>query len=166
MKTTNKQKIADNRDFWDIKKAGERLLWRFDLDKPFTPNADDKLALKSVLSWVNKQSSGVLERHNIYAKLYIMQLVGDIRRNGTTVFNEAVFSELSHKLSKPLELYYITFYQDLVSNQLNRLSTDSFTQKEGEDIVMDYKRFKEAFPLDLVKSKLNERMIATLHRRS
>ncbi|QOD60628.1 hypothetical protein H9I45_15010 [Polaribacter haliotis] len=167
----NKKKIQGNNDFWDIKKAGNRLLWRFSEDKNgkmqnFTPNDADKLALKSVLSFINKQTSGIIERHNVYAKLYIMQLVGDIRRHGTTVFNDSVFAELSHKLSKPLELYYTTFYEDLASNQLNRLAEGTFTTKEGEAIVMDYQRFKDTFPLDLVKSKINDRMIATLHRRS
>lgn len=162
----NQQQIEENNKLWDVKRAGERLLWRFSLDKPFKPNADDKLALKSVLAWINKQSSGVLERHNCFAKLYLLQLVGLIRENKTTVFNDVVFSELSHQLSKPLDLFYKAFYEDLASNQLNRLTKDNITTKEGEAVIMDYKRFKETFPLETVVSKLNEQMIATLHRRS
>lgn len=171
MKRTNQQKIDDNNNFWDIKKAGNRLLWRFSEDKngkmqSFSPNEEDVMALKSVLYWVNRQSSGLLDKHNLYAKLFILQLVGDIREKKTTVFNDFLFERLSCQLAKPLELYYTTFYEDLVSNQLNRLTTGVFTQKDGEAVVMDCKRFKETFPLELIKEKLNERMLATLHRRS
>ena len=162
----NQKKIEDNAKFWDVKRAGERLQWRFGLDKPFAPNDDDKLALKSVLAWINRQSSGVIEKNNLFAKLYLLQLIGDIRENKTTVFNEFLFSQLSNQLSKPIELFYKAFYEDLASNQLNRLTADDFKDEEGKSVLMDYKRFKETFPIELVVDKLNEQMIATLHRRA
>lgn len=162
----NQKKIEDNSKFWDVKRAGERLLWRFGLDKPFLPNEDDKLALKSVLAWINRQSSGVIENNPLFAKLFLLQLIGDIRQNETTVFNDFVFQQLSNQLSKPLELFYKAFYEDLASNQLNRLTKENFKDADGKAVVMDYKRFKETFPLEYVVSKLNEQMIATLHRRS
>ena len=71
----NQKKIEDNNKFWDVKRAGERLLWRFGLDKPFLPNEDDKLALKSVLAWINRQSSGVIENNPLFAKLFLLQLI-------------------------------------------------------------------------------------------
>ena len=167
----NKKKIVNNNAFWDVKKSGERLLWRFQQDeagkfKSFTPNEKDYLALKSVLAWVNSQSSGILENSPMLAKLYLLQLVGYIRKNKTTVFNDFVFTEISNQLSKPLELFYTAFYEDLALNQLNRLDESNFKTKEGDNVVLDYHRFKETFPLDYVVSKLNERMIATLYRRS
>lgn len=162
----NQKKIEDNNKFWDVKRAGERLIWRFGLDKPFLPNEDDKLALKSVLAWINRQSSGIIENNPLFAKLFLLQLIGDIRQNETTVFNDFVFQQLSNQLSKPLELFYKAFYEDLASNQLNRLTKENFKDSDGKAVVMDYKRFKETFPLEYVVSKLNEQMIATLHRRS
>jgi len=171
MKTANQQKIEDNANHWDVEKSGKRLLWRFSQDekgnfKNFTPNENDYNALKSVLSWINRQSSGIIDNSPLYAKLYILQLVGEIRENKTTVFNDLVFDKISNQLSKPLELFYSTFYEDLCSNQLNRLTTENFTDVDGKAVLMDEKRFRETFPLSLVVSKMNERMIATLHRRS
>lgn len=162
----NQQKIDDNHKFWDVKKAGERLLWRFNADKSFMPNDNDKLALKSVLAWINRQSSGIIENNELFAKLYIMHLIGDIRANKTTVFNDFIFRELSNQLSKPLILFYKAFYEDLAANQLTRLTPENVKTKEGDNVILDYKRFKETFPLEYVIQKLDEMMITTLHRRS
>lgn len=162
----NQQKIIENDKFWDVKRAGERLLWRFGLDKPFKPNEDDKIALKSVLAWINRQSSGVIEKSPLFAKLYLLQMIGIIRENKTTVFNEAVFQELSNQLSKPLTLFYRAFYDDIVANQLNRLSEDSFKIEQFEDVVSNQELFKKTFTPDYVVKKLNEMMISTLHKRS
>jgi hypothetical protein len=171
MLVDNKQKIADNQQFWDVKKAGERLLWRFGQDdkgnfKNFTPNDQDFIALKSVLAWMNRQSSGIIENSPLFAKLYILQLVGEIRENKTTVFNDHVFAKISNQLAKPLELFYTTFYDDLVANQFTRLTPENFKTKEGDAVLMDVIRFKETFPIENIVSELNDRMIKTLHRRS
>lgn len=168
---TNQKKIEDNATFWDVEKAGKRLLWRFQKDengnyKNFKINADDELALKSVLAWVNRQSSGVFDKQTLFAKLYLLQLIGSIRENKTTVFNEFVFVELSNQLSKPIELFYKAFYEDLCSNQLNRLSKANITDAEGKQVIVDYKRFREAFSLEYVTGKLKDQMLKTLHRRS
>ena len=100
------------------------------------------------------------------AKLYIMELVGQIRENETTIFNDVLFKELSNQLGKPLDLFYKAFYEDLCSNQLNKLAKGTFTDKEGNEIVMDYKRFKETFSLQYVTNKIDEMINLTLHKRS
>ena len=171
MYVDNKQKIAGEHQFWDIKKSGERLLWRFAQDekgnfKNFTPNHNDFIALKSVLAWINRQSSGIVARSPVTAKLYLMYLIGEIRYHETTVFNEFIFHDLSRKLAMPLNLYYRTFYDDLCSNQLNRLTKENFSDKEGNAVIVDYLKFKEDFPLEDIVEGLNERMISILHRRS
>jgi len=167
---TNKEKINQNNEFWDVKKSGQRLLWRMSPnDKgehtPFKPNNSDFNALKSILGAINRSQEETLSNNQLFAKLYIMQLVGDIRENGTTVFNEFIFERLSNQLSKPLDLFYKAFHEDLCSNQLNRI-TETTTDKEGKEVVDDYKRFKESFSLELVTSKLDEHIVATLNRRS
>ena len=134
--------------------------------KTFEVEEKDFNALKSLLGYINRVESKTIYNNQLFAKLYIMELVGQIRENETTIFNDLLFTQISNQLSKPLELFYLAFYQDLCSNQLNRLTKGSFTDKEGNDIIMDYNRFKETFSLEYVTNKLNEMMNSTLHRRS
>lgn len=167
----NEEKIKQSKDYWDVKRSGKRLLWRLSSDKngnfrTFEPNEDDFNALKSVLGCLNRYESKVIYNNQLFAKLYIMELVGQIRENETTIFNDFIFKQISSQLSKPLDLFYKAFYEDLCSNQLNKLTKVNFTDKEGNDIIMDYKRFKETFPLEYVTSKLDEMINITLHKRS
>ena len=167
---TNKEKINQNNEFWDVKKSGQRLLWRMSPEsngecKSFKPNESDFNALKSILGAINRSQEETISNNQLFAKLYIMQLVGDIRENQTTVFNEFIFERLSNQLSKPLDLFYKAFYEDLCSNQLNRI-TETTTDKEGQEVIVDYNRFKESFSLDFVTGKLDEHINANLNRRS
>ena len=73
---------------------------------------------------------------------------------------------MSNQLGKPLDLYYKAFYDDLCANQLNRLTEKNFDTKEADDIIKDRIRFEETFPLEYVTKKVNEKINATLHRRS
>ena len=159
----HKNKITDAKKFWDVKRAGERLLWRFGLDKPFKPNADDELALRSVLSWVNRASSDAVSNNQLFAKLYIYQLNQAIRYHQTTVFEELVQLELSKVLDTPLHLFYDAFIADLYGNQLNRISEVS-SQKEKLDVVKYAQRFKETYSKDFVTSKLDEMIVNALNR--
>ncbi len=167
----NKEKINYSREYWNVKNSGKRLLYKLSPMKngkyrTFEVEEKDFNALKSLLGYINRVESKTIYNNQIMAKLYIMELVGRIRENETTIFNELLFKELSHQLSKPLDLFYKAFYEDLCSNQLNKLTKGTFTDKEGNDILMDYKRFKETFSLEYVTSKIDEMINLTLHRRS
>ena len=168
---TNEDKIKYSKEYWDVKNSGKLLLWWLSPDKEgnfknFKVTEKHFNALKSILGYINRVENKSIYNNQLFAKLYIMEMVGRIRENETTVFNENIFSDLSYQLSKPLELYYKAFYQDLCSNQLNRLTKVEFLDKEGKEIIMDYKRFKETFTLEIITSKLDEMINQTLHRRS
>lgn len=168
---SNEEKIKYSRQFWDVKNSGKRLLYKLSpmpngKYRTFEPNEDDFNALKSLLGYVNRQNSENIKNNQLFAKLYIMELVHEIRRNETTVFNDRIFHQISNKLAMPLGLFYKTFYEDLCSNQLNRLTKGTFTDKEGNDIVMDYKRFKETFSLQHVVDNIDEQINKALHRYS
>lgn len=159
---TNQQKIEDNKAFWDIKKAGERLLWRFNAGKSFIPNDNDKMALKSVLGWVNRQASDNVENNQLFAKLYIYFLTQGLRYYETTVFDNAIQKELSALLDKPLALFYKAFIQDLYGNQLNKLQLKKI--EDYSNVISDAEKFKETFNEDYVINKLNEMISEALNR--
>jgi len=168
---TNKEKINQNNEFWDVKKSGQRLLWRMSPEsngecKSFKPNESDFNALKSILGAINRSQEETISNNQLFAKLYIMQLVGDIRDKQTTVFNEFLFERLSNQLSKPLDLFYKAFYEDLCSNQLNRITEGNIEDVDAQEFVLDYYRFKETFSLEFVTGKLDEHINANLNRRS
>ena len=167
----NEEKIKYSKEYWDVKNAGKRLLYKLSPMKngkyrTIEVDESDFNALKSLLGYINRVESKSIYNNELYAKLYIMDLVGRIRESKTTVFNDFVFKELSNQLSKPLELFYSAFYADLCANQLNRLTEKNFDTKEADEIIKDRIRFEETFSLDYVKTKLSEKMNETLHHRS
>ena len=166
----NQDKINKSHDYWNVKKAGNHLLFKLSpyngKFKTINVTEDDFNALKSVLGYVNRVESGLVNNNQLFAKLFLMELVGQIRENGTTVFNQMVFQNVSNQLAKPLDLFYKAFYEDLCSNQLLRLSEDAFKDEKGMEVVLDYKRFKETYSLQFVTEKLDEMMNHLLHKRS
>jgi hypothetical protein len=167
----NDDKIKYSKEYWDVKNSGKRLLYKLSPMKngkyrTLEVEEKDFNALKSLLGYINRVESKTILNNQVMAKLYIMELVGQIRENETTIFNDFLFKELSNQLGKPLNLFYKAFYEDLCSNQLNRLAKENFTDKEGKEIVMDYKRFKETFSLQYVTNKIDEMINLTLHKRS
>ena len=167
----NEQKIKYSKEYWDVKNAGKRLLYKLSPMKngkyrTIEVDESDFNALKSLLGYINRVESKSIYNNELYAKLYIMDLVGRIRESKTTVFNDFVFKELSNQLSKPLELFFTAFYSDLCSNQLGRLNEDTFKDRLGDNIILDYEQFKEEFTYEYVKGKLIEKMNETLHHQS
>lgn len=167
----NEDKINYSKQYWDVKNSGKRLLYKLSPmknGKYRTIDVDEKdfNALKSLLGYINRVESKTIYNNQLLAKLYIMELVGQIREKETTVFNRSVFERISNQLSKPLDLFYKAFYEDLSSNQLNKLTKGTFTDEEGKEIIVDYKRFKETFSLEYVTKKIDEMINITLHRRS
>ena len=168
---SNNDKINYSKEYWDVKNSGKRLLYKLSPMKngkyrTIEVEEKDFNALKSLLGYINRVESKMVYNNQIAAKLYIMELVGQIREKETTIFNQSVFERISNQLSKPLDLFYKAFYDDLCSNQLNKLTKGTFTDKEGNDIVMDYKRFKETFSQEYVTKKIDEMFNLTLHKRS
>ena len=168
---SNDEKISYSKEYWDVKNSGKRLLYKLSPmknGKHRTIEVEDKdfKALKSLLGYINRVENKTIYNNELFAKLYIMELVGQIREKQTTVFNRSIFERISNQLSKPLDSFYTAFYKDLCSNQLNRLLKENITDKEGNEVVMDYKRFTETFSQEYVTSKLDEMMNLTLHKRS
>ena len=169
--TENEKKIKYSQEYWDVKNSGTRLFHKLSpredgTFKPFEPTQSDFNALKSILGYINRVENKTILNNSLFAKLYIMHLTQEIRRNETTVFNQTMFKSLSSKLALPLEMYYKIFYDDLCNNQFNRLTKSDFTDKDGNEVVMNYERFKETFPIEYVTDKLIKAMNLTLHRRS
>ena len=147
----NEEKIKYSKEYWNVKNAGKRLLYKLSPMKngnyrTIEVDESDFNALKSLLGYINRVESKTIYNNELFAKLYIMELVGQIRESETTVFNDFLFKN--------------------ISNQLNRLTENNFDTKEADEIIKDRIRFEETFSLDYVKTKLNEMMNATLHRRS
>ena len=164
------KKIKESQDYWNVKKAGNHLLFKLSpykgKFKNFKTTEEDLNALKSLLGYINRAESGIINNNQIMAKLFIMHLTWEIRESKTTMFDRVLKSEISNQLSKPLALFYKTFHQDLCANQLNRLNDEDFKIYEFEDVIKNKQRFEETFTLEFVTGKLNEMMSNILHRRS
>lgn len=165
--TTNQQRIELEKKFWDVKKAGERLLWRFQKTngnyKAFTPNESDEIALKSVLSWINRNATENVNNNKLFAKLYIYFLTQEIRYNSATVFDSQLQKNINAKLAIELPLFYKAFISDLYGSQYARL-TKGQTLQESNEVINDILKFKETFNEDYCIGKLNEMISEALNR--
>lgn len=147
----------------NLKKATNRIAWRFTNGKSFKPNDEDIESINCLLNWINNQKKQSLNQNQLFAKLYIHFLTQFIRYHETTVFNNAVQQELSNLLNYPLDLFYQAFTKDLQENQWNKLLTDK-TEKEKQETLKNYKQFKATFTKSVVESKLNEMITEALNR--
>ena len=156
----NLKKLADNKTFWNVQKAGEKLLWRLSPQKngeykAFKPNDSDFNALKSILGMINRIEKNNVANNRLFAKLYINFLTQEIRYHETTVFNEDIFTIVNSKLNYSLDSYYAAFVNDLQGNQWNRILKDKTVEEQLETVKM-YEQFKQTFSYGFCVPKLNE----------
>ena len=156
----SKKKLATEKEFWNVKKAGDKLLWRLSPDKNgeykhFKPNANDFNALKSVLGMINRIEKNNVSNNKLFAKLFINFLTQEIRFHGSTIFDSNILLNVSNKLSYPLDAYYTAFVKDLQENQWNKLLKDK-TKEEQLETVKLYNEFKETYSFEYVSSQLNK----------
>ena len=133
-----------------LEKGVNRLRWRFSSNTSFKPNQNDIEALNSVLGWIGSQKKINVLNQDLFAKLYIYELIRFLRQYDTTIFNDIVQKELSQVLDKPLSHFYDTFYEDLVHNQLSKIELKKGLSDED---------FKVKFTKEKVKAKL-EHMVS------
>jgi hypothetical protein len=154
----NAKKIQDNKDFWNVKKAGQRLQWRIQPNdkgeyKTFKVNEDDSKALNSLLGMINRIQNLDTSNQVLFEKLYIRFLTQEIRDHGTTIFDNNLLTEISSILAYPLEAFYTAFYNDLHDNQLNRLLTNK-TDQDDIDTIKLHQEFEEKYTFDFVVNKI------------
>lgn len=154
------KKLVSQKEFWNVKKAGEKLLWRLSPDKTgeykaFKPNENDFNALKSILGMINRIEKNNVSNNELFAKLYVNFLTQEIRYHGTTVFDKRIFAIVGNKLNYSLESYYSTFLNDLQGNQWNKILEDKTLEEQLETLKM-FNQFKETYCFDYVASKLDE----------
>jgi hypothetical protein len=156
--TNNDKKIQDNKDFWNVKKAGQRLQWRMQPNEKgeyntFKVNEDDFKALNSILGMCNRIQNLDTSNNVLFEKLLIRFIVQEIRHHGTTIFDSNLLREVKTILSYPLAAFYTAFMNDLHFNQLNRLSTDK-TEEEKQLTIKKFQEAKEKYNFDYIVKKM------------
>ena len=167
MRVDFKKQQEEKRQFWDVKRSGEHLLWLLGPSKEGSfkkvqVTAKDFNALKSVLGFINRQSSGNVKNNQLFAKLYIHFLTQGIRYHQTAVFDAEMQKELHKLLNYPLPLFYKAFVKDLHDNQLNRLL--QVKDDQLKEVVIDAQRFKETYNEDFVSAQLDEWVNEAINR--
>ena len=128
----------------NLKKAASRFQFRFSKDnkgefRNFKPNSEDVQALNCIFTEINKRDENTIAKNNLFAKLLVYQYTQNIRHYETTVLSDLNFAlkDIHKILSYDLEAIYKGFYNDLHSNQLNRLvhngnTNDNIDKKVAE----------------------------------
>ena len=113
-------------DDYNIKKAGEKLIWRLKPDdkgnyKAFKPNKNDFEALKVVLGHITSSLEKERLDNGLFAKLYIYTFCDFIRKFESDVLESEIKVQLDRLLSAPIETFYEAFNNDLNTIQLDRM---------------------------------------------
>ena len=116
-----------------LKKALDRLAWRFTSGNSFTPNVNDIEAFNNVIEWVNNQKSETINNNQLFAKLFIYFFNQKIKETRTTVFDDEAQKELSKILNTPLNLFYEAFKVSLQENM-----REYIYEKNGIDVKHPY----------------------------
>ena len=130
----------------NLKKAVSRFQFRFNKDEKgefrnFKPVKEDVDAINCILSELNKRDENTIAKNNLFAKLLVYQYTQNIRHYETTVLTDLNLAQKDlHKiLSYPLDSIYKGFYNDLHSNQLNKLvhnsNVNDLIDKKVSDII-------------------------------
>lgn len=153
---------------YDLKKSVERFQWRFQKDangnfKNFKPTEIDVQAINNIFEWINNQKKVSLNNNILFAKLFIYELIQEIRVNNTTVLDEYPQMKLTKVLRTPLPLFYKAFYEDIKFNQIKKLS-ELNTDIENDNILQDHKLLLETFTLKVVSDKLADLITEALNK--
>lgn len=147
-----------------LKKAINRMSWRFVGEKPFTPNENDIKAVNDIITWINNQKSESIKNNKLFAKLYVFYLDEHIKRLETTVLDDAPQKALSRLLSTDINAFYTSFHNNLHQNKFNQFlifdkkDLNKISDKELKKI------FKEEYNFDFVVKELNEMITEALNR--
>jgi len=137
------------------KEAISRLLYT--IGKGNKPNETDKLALNSIIQYINKFESETIQDNGLFAKLYTLILSDFLSHYGNIEFSN---SKLNEELSRP-----INYHIKILQMKLQTFELDSFFKSKGivdpfiickpiSEAIEKYEKNKELFPLINIKEML------------
>ena len=155
-----------NKNNYDVKKAGGRLLWRLSPDEKgnissFKPNENDLQALKVVLGWITSMKKETLLNQRLFAKLYIYNFTEHMRKYESTVLEKEVQKDLSRILAMPLNVFYDAFYKDLSTRQFEEIIKDTLNIG-GKELIKD--DLKGIYDEDFVNKTLEHQITEAINR--
>lgn len=148
---------------YDLKKAAEHLLWRFNSEKGIYISNKDKSCLNTLLEWINNEKKTNIEERAVilFTKIYIYVLNQNIIHYDTDVLDKEPQKQLNRLLDLPLENFYEAFYKSIQNVQINRMlerckkeDDNNFTKQE----LLGY------FEKDFLKAQLNHIITEALNR--
>lgn len=117
-----------------IKKAIDRLIWRFTSGKQFTPNEDDVAHLNRVLQWINDAKDEKIKENQGFAKLYITVFVWQLEKYQATPMNDFVQKDIHRMLDKPLD-YFIK----RATEKINEIESNNFLKELAKEAGVEVK---------------------------
>lgn len=151
---------------YDIKKAAERLAFRFKQDEignstSFRPNRDDVAALETIFGWIDRQKKETISNNTLFAKLYIYFFNQQIRYFETDSLDMICQKELSKLLDTPLDVYYKAFHKELHSSQISKICERA---KKENNSKVDVSELENLYTLDFVTAHLDNQITEALNR--
>lgn len=107
-----------------IKKAVERLMWRFSEGKPFKPNEADIDSFNEIVMWINDAKKSSIESNQGFAKLFTAVYLWQLEKYQASPLDDFVQVQLNKMLEKPLSYYF-----DRATEKLNDIEQNIFLQE-------------------------------------
>ena len=137
------------------KQAISRLLYT--IGKGHKPNETDKVALNSIIQYINKFESETIQDNSLFAKLYTLVLSEFLSYYGNVDFANQI---LNKELSRP-----INYHIQILENRLKTFELDNFFKSKGivdpfiigkpiSESIERYEKNKKLFPSINVKELL------------
>ena len=165
----------------NIQKALEHFKFKF--SKSWKPTETDLKAFNTIIRFVKVQESELLDKNQLFGKLYIFFLDQQIKKYGTTVFNKIPQKQLSSILDKPLESFYVSFKNSFDDNIVNRIYNEkgieidrhpaTLTESEKDDERIKIDKMTDAdvkkilhndYPIEEIEDNLNLMITESLRR--
>jgi len=96
-----------------LKKAIDRLSWRFGKCKVINPVQEDLDAYNTMLDYIQDSNKEQLSKNLLFAKLYIAVYKRTIEHYNTNILDPIPQKELHKFLDKPIEWHYENFCEFL-----------------------------------------------------
>ncbi len=151
------------KNHFDVKKAGNRLLWRIKPDEKdkytsFKPNENDFNALKTVLGHITRSKEKDVLNNAILIKLIIYVYNNLIQKYNTTILDDIPQKELCRILDRPVEHFYEAFESSIRNIQMNKMIDDLGDKKPTKE------EFVKAYDLGFVTESLNHMVSECINR--
>ncbi|MCP4984899.1 MAG: hypothetical protein GY928_02180 [Colwellia sp.] len=132
-----------------IKNAVDHFSWKMKNKRGSTPSPSDKLAMNTIMEFVEDKHKKQINDYHLFAKLYITVYAQYLEKYKTTIFDDIPRKELHKLLDRPVS--------DFVQRFTDRLNeSELYSLFEELNINMDHASKTKEAEIDVLEKSLKD----------